>query len=321
MKVVLLILIIFGIVLFSERTAMKKQRGGSGEAMGVLIVLLILGIVGGLVWHFTRDNSSPTPTPTLGPDNQNNGNGNDNSHGDALTHHSTDYDDPDIIKMTGMLAYPDQSATTPPTWTSMVSYHMNAMHTGQSDNSYTSYTFPAGIHTYIDKVNYCKQIIKKEVDISSLEHYGKAPDYSLEYVGFSVSPNWASSACQLFTLNDIKDPTDDKIHNTPQPDWNTYLLKTHESILQTPQPTPYISNMTTSDLSDLHDRILFMNGQNTETCPSPALSYCQVGALLSNSAGDPNISMKIEDQNKFCEYDKQQAAAICNVSCGNCPAS
>ena len=66
MEVYLLILIIFVIVLFSERTAMKKQRGGSGrdKAVGVLIVLLILGIVGGLVWHFTRDNSSPTPTPT-----------------------------------------------------------------------------------------------------------------------------------------------------------------------------------------------------------------------------------------------------------------
>ena len=79
MEVFLLILIIFCIVLFSERTAMKKQRGGSGEAVGVLIVLLILGIVGGLVWHFTRDDSSPTPTPT--PDNQNNGNGNGNDNG------------------------------------------------------------------------------------------------------------------------------------------------------------------------------------------------------------------------------------------------
>ena len=35
------ILVLLGV---SGRTAMKKQRGGSGEAMGVLILLLILGI-------------------------------------------------------------------------------------------------------------------------------------------------------------------------------------------------------------------------------------------------------------------------------------
>ena len=77
-------------LLFSERTE-KKQRGGEGEAVSVFVLLLILGIVGGgLVWHFTRDDSSPTPTPTPTPDNQNNGNengngnGNDNSHGNAL---------------------------------------------------------------------------------------------------------------------------------------------------------------------------------------------------------------------------------------------
>ena len=34
---------------------MKKQRGGEGEAVGVFVLLLILGIVGGLVWYFTRD--------------------------------------------------------------------------------------------------------------------------------------------------------------------------------------------------------------------------------------------------------------------------
>ena len=66
MKGFLLILVIFGIVLFSENMPMKKQRGGGGrgKAVGVLILLLILGIVGGLVWYLTLDKSSPTPTPT-----------------------------------------------------------------------------------------------------------------------------------------------------------------------------------------------------------------------------------------------------------------
>ena len=46
---------------------MKKQRGGEGEAVGVFVLLLILGIVGGLVWYFTRDDSSPSPSPTPTP--------------------------------------------------------------------------------------------------------------------------------------------------------------------------------------------------------------------------------------------------------------
>ena len=77
--------------------------------------------------------------------------------------------------------------------------------------------------------------------------------------------------------------------------------------------------MTTSDLSDLHDKI--KDVQNAETCPSPALQHCQVSRHFTMVDEDANIFMKIEDQNKFCEYDKQQATPICNISCGNCPAS
>ena len=77
MMVFLLILIIFGIVLFSERTSMKKQRGGSAEAVGVLILLLILGIgrrIGVVFYKRWTNHQRPRPlrrprplTPTLTP--------------------------------------------------------------------------------------------------------------------------------------------------------------------------------------------------------------------------------------------------------------
>jgi hypothetical protein len=60
---------IFLVMFISERKYhLKKQRGG--EVSGVVVlggILFVVAIIGGAVWYFTRDGSSPTPSPTPTP--------------------------------------------------------------------------------------------------------------------------------------------------------------------------------------------------------------------------------------------------------------